>query len=96
MLAVIIAACKKDDFVEVAGVCPIVVSTNPLNGATGVPLEKIISITFNEEMNPATITQTSVTLAGTAPVTGTVTYNGMLQPSRLPLYLLPIPLIQVG
>ena len=75
-VAVILAACKKDDFVEVVGVCPIVVSTNPVNAATGVPLEKIITITFNEEMNPSTINQTTITLQGTTPVTGTVTYSG--------------------
>jgi hypothetical protein len=75
-LAVIIAACKKDDFVEVVGVCPVVVSTNPINAAIGVPLEKIITITFNEEMNPSTINQKSITLQGITPITGTVSYSG--------------------
>ena len=75
---VLIAGCKKDNFVEVPGVCPLVVSTDPANLATGVPLNKVITATFNENMNPVTITQASITLDGAAkgatPITGTVTY----------------------
>ncbi len=55
----LIAGCKKDDYVEPDGVCPVVISTIPINGATDVPLNQIISVTFNEEMNPSTITQAS-------------------------------------
>jgi hypothetical protein len=76
---VLIAGCKKDDFVEVPGVCPLVISTDPANLATGIPLNKVITVTFNENMNPATITQASITLDGAAkgatPVTGTVSYT---------------------
>jgi hypothetical protein len=76
-LVVLIAGCKKDDFVEVVGVCPEVISTIPANLATGVPLGQIITATFNEAMNPVTITTTSYTIKqGTTPVTGTVTYTG--------------------
>jgi uncharacterized repeat protein (TIGR02543 family) len=74
---VLIAGCKKDDFVETIGVCPIVVSTSPANAATGVFLDKIVTATFNENMNPVTITSTTYTLKqGTTPVTGTVSYTG--------------------
>ena len=57
-----IGGCKKDNFIEKVGVCPAVVSTNPINNATNVPLNQVITITFNEKMNPATITQASFTL----------------------------------
>jgi hypothetical protein len=78
-LVVLIAGCKKDDFVEVVGVCPEVISTIPANLATGVPLGQIITANFNEAMNPVTITATgTVTIKqGTTPVPGTVTYAGI-------------------
>ena len=75
-LAAFLGGCKKDDFVQVDGVCPLVVSTDPANGATSVALNKIITATFNEEMNPATITQASFTITGAQPVAGTITYSG--------------------
>ncbi len=55
-LVVLITGCKKDDFVEVPGVCPVVVTTDPVNLATFVPLDKIITATFNVSMNPETMT----------------------------------------
>lgn len=77
-LVVLITACKKDDFVEIFGECPIVVSTNPADAATGVQLDQIITVTFNEAMNPATITPTSFTLQGQGAtlIAGTVSYTG--------------------
>ena len=56
---------------------PTVISTDPPNGAIGVPLNKIISATFSKLMNPATINNTTFLLsqAGT-PVAGTVSYSG--------------------
>ena len=72
---VIITGCKKDKFVENVGVCPKVVSTNPANYSTGVPLNQIITISFNEKMNPVTITQGSVTLVGGAKTLGSITYD---------------------
>ena len=69
----LISGCAQDDFVEVDGVCPIVVSTFPLNGATNVPLDQLISVTFNEEMNATTINQSSFTLKnGTSDIAGAV------------------------
>lgn len=72
----LISGCAKDDFEEVIGVCPVVESTTPLSNAVGVPLGQIITATFNEEMDSNTITSTSFTVVGTAPVTGTVIYSG--------------------
>ena len=43
---------------------PTVISTIPLNGATGVPLNQIVSATFSKAMNPATINSTTFTLTG--------------------------------
>ena len=60
-LAAFMGNCK-DENVGVVGVCPQVVSTSPANGATSVALDKIISITFNEGINPATITPAAFTL----------------------------------
>ncbi len=76
-LAAILGGCKKDDFVQVDGVCPIVLSTDPANLATSVALNKVITVTFNEKMNPATITNASITITGAAAVSGTVTYSGV-------------------
>ena len=56
----LISGCANDDFEEVVGVCPVVLSTNPIDGAFGVPLRQIITATFNEEMNPSTINQSSI------------------------------------
>ena len=67
-LTVFIDGCK-DENVATIGVCPKVLSTNPANAATNVPLTQIITVTFNEKMNPATITQASLTLQGITPVT---------------------------
>ena len=72
----LITGCENDNFDEVVGVCPIVESTTPLSNALDVPLLQIITATFNEEMDPSSITSTSFTVAGAAPVAGTVTYAG--------------------
>jgi hypothetical protein len=56
----LISGCAKDDFVEVDGLCPEVLSTTPLNGSTNIPLDQLITATFNEEMNPETINQSSL------------------------------------
>ncbi len=75
-IIVLFSGCAKDDFQETFGLCPEVSATSPLNGETSVPLYKVISVTFNEEMNPATITQTSFTVvSGTSPIAGTISYS---------------------
>lgn len=55
-------------------VAPTVMSTNPVNGATGVA---VITASFSEAMSASTITTASfaVTGPGATPVAGTVTYN---------------------
>lgn len=55
---------------------PAVISTNPVNGATGVPINRSIAATFSEAMNPATISATTFTLTapGGVAVLGTVAY----------------------
>ena len=78
-LATLIGGCKKDDYVEIPGLCPVVVSTNPAFNATLVPLtQSVITATFNEKMDPATFSQASFTVDGVltkSSVTGTVAYN---------------------
>jgi hypothetical protein len=70
--------CKKEEApVGLSGICPVVVSTDPANGATNVVTNKIISVTFNEPMNAATITAASFMLKdGSNAVGGTISYSG--------------------
>lgn len=72
----LISGCAKDDFQEIDGVCPEVVSTSPENGAINVALDKSITVIFNEEMNASTFNQSSFTLQGSTLVTGTVSFSG--------------------
>lgn len=72
------SGCAEDDFVETVGVCPVVSSTIPANGALGVPFNQIISVTFNEAVDPSTINASTFIVKkadGTA-VTGNVSYSG--------------------
>lgn len=58
---------------------PDVNSTNPLANAVDVPLNRTVTATFNEVMDPADINTTTFTLVpslGGTPVAGTVTYLG--------------------
>ncbi len=59
---------------------PAVIATVPLNAATGVPLAQVVTATFNEAMNCATLSSpaTTFTLAGpgAVPIAGTVTCAG--------------------
>lgn len=72
------SGCAEDDFNEVDGLCPLVVSTVPEDGDIDVPLNQIITATFNEKMNPSTITGASFTVsANGALIAGTVTYNNL-------------------
>ena len=72
----LVSGCASDDFQEKIGICPIVESTTPVSNALAVPVNNVVTITFNEEMDPATITQSSITLTGTSLVAGTVSYSG--------------------
>ncbi len=65
--------CVRDD--TAIGICPLVISTDPVNGATSVPYNKVITATFNEKMDQASITQSSFTLLqGTTLIPGNVSY----------------------
>jgi len=74
----LISGCASDDFSEVVGVCPVVSTTIPNNGAFGVPLNQIISVNFNEEMNPETIDLSSIIItAGDVVIPGAISYSGL-------------------
>lgn len=65
-------------FTTVVIPAPTVISTVPANNATGVLRGQIITATFSEPMNPATIGTLSFTVKdGVIPVSGTVTYSGV-------------------
>ncbi|MDO8413107.1 MAG: ice-binding family protein [Gallionellaceae bacterium] len=56
---------------------PVVSSTIPLDAASGVAINANVSATFNETMDPATLTTATVTLKqGTTAIAGAVTYSG--------------------
>jgi hypothetical protein len=59
---------------------PVVIATVPANGATGVPIAQILSATFNEAVNCATIASPAKTFTltgpGTTQVAGTVACVG--------------------
>lgn len=70
-------SCKKNNNDPAPNNTPTVSSSNISNQATGVPLNKDISVTFSEPMNPSTITtSTFVVKKGTVVVPGTVSYSG--------------------
>jgi len=73
--AVFMAGCKKDDYKgAIQGVCPVVVSTDPMNNAVDVVLNKVIAVTFNTAMRPSTINNTTFTITqGSTSIAGTVT-----------------------
>ncbi len=63
LLVVFAAGCKKvTEETGLVGLCPIVVSTDPTDKAVDVVLNKVISATFNTDMNPATINNTTFTI----------------------------------
>ncbi|MEJ5964401.1 ice-binding family protein [Pedobacter immunditicola] len=70
----IITGCKKDDFEgEVSGECPVVVSTDPMDKAVDVTLNKVISITFNTDMDATSINNSSFSIKqGTTVIKGKV------------------------
>ena len=78
LLLVIAMGCKKvNEDAGTIGICPKVVSTDPINGAINVPTIKKISATFNEVMDPTTINATTFLLKqGSNVISGTVTYSG--------------------
>lgn len=56
---------------------PIVISTDPADGAINVALNKNVTATFSEPMNPSSLNSLTYTLKiGTTNVPGSVSYNG--------------------
>src|SRR6202167_4356684 len=72
----VIGGCGRE---QTPAVPPVVVSVVPANAATGVPFTPVITATFNETMNPATITAGTFTLTGPGgvAVAGTVVGSGL-------------------
>jgi hypothetical protein len=66
------AGCKKDNFVAIQGVCPLVV-TDPMNGAVDVALNKVISATFNTAIKASTVNNSTFTITqGSTAIAGTI------------------------
>ena len=58
-------------------ILPVVIATDPLNIASGVALNKTVSVNFSMAMDPSTITTTAFTVsAGSTNIAGTVNYSG--------------------
>jgi hypothetical protein len=73
----LVAAACGDDAPTGAGIAPTVSATSPINAATGVTRNKLVTATFSEAMNPATLTELTFTLRqGVSPVPATVSYTG--------------------
>jgi len=74
LLVVFATGCGKETTTTIA---PLIVSTTPANGATGVPANQVVTATFSEPMNAATIDAATFTLTGPGGVAvpGTVTYS---------------------
>lgn len=77
-LVILISGCSKDDAQEMIDISPIVLSTNPENGTINIPLDKKISVVFDQEMKTATVNATSFTIQGTTVVAGTVSVSGKI------------------
>jgi hypothetical protein len=69
-----LGGCGKE---TAATIAPSVISTVPIAGATGIPVNQVISATFNEPMNTSTISTTTFLLTGpgATAVAGTVSYT---------------------
>ncbi|TCC88497.1 DUF3494 domain-containing protein [Pedobacter frigiditerrae] len=68
LIAMSMLGCKKDDFKdELVGLCPVVTSTDPMDKAVDVVLDKLITITFNTNMDATSINASTFTIkqAGT-------------------------------
>jgi len=79
LIIIMITGCEDRDGITYPPITttPTVVSTNPANAATNVPINQQITATFSEEMNATTITTASFTLMhGTSFISGTVSYSG--------------------
>ena len=73
LFTIFITGCKKDEFAgEVIGLCPTVTS-DPMDKAVDVVLDKVVTITFNTPMNAASINSATFTIKqGNNAIAGTV------------------------
>jgi hypothetical protein len=74
LFSIFAGGCKKvTEETGIVNVCPIVVSTDPMNNAVDVALTKTVSATFNTDMAPATINAGSFVIRqGTQIISGVV------------------------
>ena len=75
-VVVLISGCSKDDVKQETGESPIITSANPENGTLNVPLDKTISVVFNQEMKGSTFDTSSFTVQGATAIAGTVSISG--------------------
>ena len=91
-LILVAYGCGSDDAAGPEDETPQVVSsTYPPDGATDVPVDVVITVTFLEDMDPASITDTTFTLSYNPLVPASVTYDAgsrtaTLTPDDLLLY----------
>lgn len=78
VVAVLLMGCANDDFQETSGLCPLVIDSNPSNTATNIPLNQVITVTFNEVMNPSTINSSTFIVRNGLALAGTISTSGAI------------------
>jgi len=78
VVAVLLLGCANDDFQETSGLCPLVIDSNPSNSATNIPLNQVITVTFNEVMNPSTINSSTFIVRNGLAIAGTISTSGAI------------------
>jgi hypothetical protein len=76
VLLLCVTGCGKE---TVNATPPLASATTPANGATGIPVNQVLTVAFSEPMNPATINVATFTLTGPggAAVSGVVAYSSV-------------------
>jgi hypothetical protein len=79
------------------GSVPVVVSTDPVNGAINVALNKVITATFSTVMNSSSISATTFLVKqGSVNITGVTTYAGMTASFTPSYHYHPVLFIQLS
>lgn len=68
-------SCADDEFEAVEGLCPLVIATLPIDGSINVPLDQVISATFNKPMDISTINAASFTITGQVAIDGSFSFE---------------------
>ena len=68
-------SCAKDDFEATTGLCPQVISTTPAVNAINVPINQVITATFNKLMNVETINSKSFSVTDNNEIAGKITFS---------------------